>query len=492
MKLVVSSRRSLRLELPKRGFLMLKKSRFLLIILYIFISIFCYADIIWQDGFETETGWTLSGEFEIDSPQGLGGDYGNPDPQTAYEGSQVLGVDLTGLGDYPGDYENNLADREYYAISPPIDCSLVIDVQLSFLKWLGIEQPAYDHAYIDISNDDGSSWLEIWTNDAVISDTNWSLWNFDISDFVDLHNFVRIRFSVGSTDGSWLYCGWNIDNIEVSGTMVDFGAIGGTVYDAQTQEPIENAQIMSQFGFTYTDENGVFLLNGVPEGFRSITIIALGYLNLTLNDIEVFADDTTYVNCEMEIDASIPPEPENLTAEIYYDNNVHLFWEPPEESEAIFLAYNIYRNDVVIQSVLEEEYYDLDIIPGIYSYYVTAVYDVGSSLPSNEVDVEITGSGIEDFQLTIDDFRLTNYPNPLNSSTTISFNLTTEHTESTEINIYNIKGQKVKRYSIDKGQFSIVWNGEDEFGKQVSSGIYFYNLRVDGEIKASRKCLLLR
>ncbi|MCK4311220.1 MAG: right-handed parallel beta-helix repeat-containing protein, partial [Candidatus Cloacimonetes bacterium] len=52
--------------------------------------------------------------------------------------------------------------------------------------------------------------------------------------------------------------------------------------------------------------------------------------------------------------------------------------------------------------------------------------------------------GIDDCQLTIVDFRLHNYPNPFNPETTITFNLTTEHTESTELIIYNIKGQKIK------------------------------------------------
>ena len=478
----------------------MKFSQINILLLIFVLPIFCFADLIWQDGFEAESGWTLSGEFEIDAPQGLGGEHGNPDPQTAYEGTKVLGVDLTGLGDYHGDYENNLADREYYAISPPVDCLIFIDVQLSFLKWLGIEQPQYDHAYIDISNDDGSSWFEIWTNDATISDLNWSQWSFDISEFADLHNSIRIRFSVGSTDGSWLYCGWNIDNIVISGTMVGFGAIEGTVYDFQTSEPIENAQIMSQFGFTYSDENGDFLLNDVPEGFRSITVIALGYLNLTLENIEVNADDTTYVNCEMEVDPSIPPEPENLNAAIYEDNNAHLFWEPPEDSEHIFLAYNVYRNDVVIASVLEEEHDDLDLVPGIYIYFVTAFYDVGSSLPSNEIEVEITGNGIDDEQLIDDDHRLSNYPNPFGSSTTISFNLTTEHTENKEINIYNIKGQKVKTLDLSgncrinvkatESLSHIVWNGKDESGKQVSSGIYFYNLK-NGKYSFTRKMLLI-
>ncbi len=88
-----------------------------------------------------------------------------------------------------------------------------------------------------------------------------------------------------------------------------------------------------------------------------------------------------------------------------------------------------------------------------------------------------------------------NYPNPFNPSTTISFQLISEHTESTEINIYNIKGQKVKQLVSDQrsaGQYSVIWDGLDDIGKPVGSGIYFYNLRIDGKSIDTKKCLLVR
>jgi len=86
-----------------------------------------------------------------------------------------------------------------------------------------------------------------------------------------------------------------------------------------------------------------------------------------------------------------------------------------------------------------------------------------------------------------------NYPNPFNPSTTILFS-TTESTENTEIIIYNIKGQIVKtllKNSCESGNRSVVWNGDDESGKKVCSGIYFYKLKT-GKYSKTRKMLLLR
>ena len=89
---------------------------------------------------------------------------------------------------------------------------------------------------------------------------------------------------------------------------------------------------------------------------------------------------------------------------------------------------------------------------------------------------------------------LQNYPNPFNPSTTISFNLTTESTESTELVIYNLKGQKVKQLiseQLSAGQHTVSWNGKDQTGKQVSSGIYLYKLST-GKIDQTRKMILLK
>jgi len=86
---------------------------------------------------------------------------------------------------------------------------------------------------------------------------------------------------------------------------------------------------------------------------------------------------------------------------------------------------------------------------------------------------------------------LKNYPNPFNPTTTISFS-TTEITDNTEINIYNLKGQKIRKYSIFNNQSSITWDGKDDNGQEVSSGIYFYNLTVPNAESVTRKMVLLK
>jgi len=94
--------------------------------------------------------------------------------------------------------------------------------------------------------------------------------------------------------------------------------------------------------------------------------------------------------------------------------------------------------------------------------------------------------------ILINEINLFNYPNPFNPTTTITFSLNTENTEDTELVIYNIKGQKIRQYSILNIQSSIVWDGRDENNQPVSSGIYFYKLKVDNREIDTKKCLLLK
>lgn len=176
---------------------------------------------IFEDGFETDLGWTNVGEFERGTPTGNGGvSYGNADPASAYSGLNVLGVDLTGLGVNAYDYEPSLADRAYTSTSPTFDCSEFNNTTLNFYRWLNVEQPAYDHAYIDISSDNGSTWTNLWANSATMEESAWTQVNYDISAYADGQSTVKIRFCLGSTDSGWQYSGWNIDDFVINGEGV--------------------------------------------------------------------------------------------------------------------------------------------------------------------------------------------------------------------------------------------------------------------------------
>jgi hypothetical protein len=108
----------------------------------------------------------------------------------------------------------------------------------------------------------------------------------------------------------------------------------------------------------------------------------------------------------------------------------------------------------------------------------------------------ITFVGIGENHFELASTQLFNFPNPFSTSTKISFNLHRRDAESAEIKIYNIKGQLVKEFKIRNSKLKIsgevVWDGRDQSGKQLSSGLYFYQLKSGDEIADTKKCLLLR
>jgi hypothetical protein len=84
-----------------------------------------------------------------------------------------------------------------------------------------------------------------------------------------------------------------------------------------------------------------------------------------------------------------------------------------------------------------------------------------------------------------------NFPNPFNPST--SFSLSLPEASDYAIRIYNITGQSVKSYSghLEAGVHTIVWDGRNDQGSSVASGVYFYKAEAKG-FSDTRKMMMLK
>jgi flagellar hook assembly protein FlgD len=84
-----------------------------------------------------------------------------------------------------------------------------------------------------------------------------------------------------------------------------------------------------------------------------------------------------------------------------------------------------------------------------------------------------------------------NYPNPFNPTTTIEFSLAQQ--QKVRIDIYNIKGEKVKTLvnsTLPADNHKVVWNGNDDNQRQVASGMYFYKMQTQGFSKTHKMLLI--
>ena len=122
-----------------------------------------------------------------------------------------------------------------------------------------------------------------------------------------------------------------------------------------------------------------------------------------------------------------------------------------------------------------------------------------SNDPNNpEYEVQLLGSGYEPTgtgtELPLITEVKQNYPNPFNPETTISFSISEVNGEAVKLEIYNIRGQLIKSIineRIDAGYHNVIWNGENNIGQKVASGIYFYKFKA-GDYQKIRKMLLIK
>jgi hypothetical protein len=128
----------------------------------------------------------------------------------------------------------------------------------------------------------------------------------------------------------------------------------------------------------------------------------------------------------------------------------------------------------------------INLQPGEFRIYTTV------KLPTPEPDIINDVERIDEDKVVKDFLLGQNYPNPFNPSTEIKFHIARQSFVS--LKIYDLLGREIKTLvseELDNGVYIVDWNGDNNFGEKVSSGIYFYRIEAGSYIN-SRKMLLLK
>lgn len=102
-----------------------------------------------------------------------------------------------------------------------------------------------------------------------------------------------------------------------------------------------------------------------------------------------------------------------------------------------------------------------------------------------------TVTPVEDLPPLVNDMDQ-NFPNPFNPSTTIGFSV--GQASPVSIAVYNVKGELIRtllKDNLAEGRYTAIWNGKNDDGMSVASGVYFCRLEI-GDFKAVKKMLLLQ
>ena len=158
--------------------------------------------------------------------------------------------------------------------------------------------------------------------------------------------------------------------------------------------------------------------------------------------------------------------------------SVHLEWNPGSLSDPYRLSLSdLETGRTLVEDMRDVSQYDLSVSSELT--YVTVIR--GSSKPGGSIE-SLPGRYVLEQC----------YPNPFNPSTEIRFGLPTSG--HTLLEIYNVLGQKI-RVLVDRGMpegwHTVSWDGTDDHGRSLSTGVYLYRLTVN-EFTDSRKMLLLK
>lgn len=263
-------------------------------------------------------GWTLGGEWQVGTPQGRGGSFGQADPVEAYNNSKVLGHDLTGLGAFPGDYEPNVTES---ARMPAQNGTTWANSKLIIYKRLNVGSE--DDAMVFLWTNNG---LPIYrSNGTTVTDGAYQMVSWDISQRADGAQAVAVEFKQKS-DGGRNYSGWNIDDVIIkNGALPDYaacGACGGGPSFAGVVSAVDNDACGST-GVTVswntavswgTGTGGTYhIYRGTTPGFvpSPANRIAYGVAGLAYNDTTAPAGGTLYYLVRAENNETCSSGPQN-------------------------------------------------------------------------------------------------------------------------------------------------------------------------------------
>lgn len=286
------------------------------------------------------------------------------------------------------------------------------------------------------------------------------------------------------------------------------GQISGTVTDDSTGLPIEGAALVAigtvpipwhhwPLHRVFTDENGDYTFENLPDIPFKIFIYAQGYYGEFYDNVHHFSDATPITPDADNIDISLAPRIEpgirSLAGRIF-DSDGHFV-----NSGVVYLLSDGQVIDITATDI--EGYYGFaDLDPGTYEVSVFSPYGEGiSGSPIDLVfgnnynaDVVIAVTSTDDNVPLPQKTSLSqNYPNPFNARTTISFNL--DSRRQVELTVYNIIGQKIVTLqdgSMAPGEHRVVWDGKDGAGHEVASGVYYYRLVTGDKAETKRMTML--
>ena len=309
-----------------------------------------------------------------------------------------------------------------------------------------------------------------------------------------------------------------VPNIDVSADSLDFGIVIVGTDSLKTLTVSNNGDISLSVTeiYTNTDEYSVDLTSFdlEPDEFQNLTItFAPSYEGTILDTLTILSNDPDEPVVEVALQGQgfipipiIQVSADSLDFGVVIIGSDSLNTLNVTNIGTLTLSVtNIYTNTDeysvnLIEFNLEPEenqVLEITFAPGYEGVILDTLF-IESNDPVKPVyPVSLQGEGAPLVNSGDDNIPLIttlgkNYPNPFNPETTINFAL--HEPAFTRIEIFNIKGQKIKTLineHLEARHYQIIWNGTDDSESSVASGIYLYRMSAD-KFTETRKMLLVK
>ena len=365
------------------------------------------------------------------------------------------------------------------------------EIRNNFKDYLGIDSLIV----IEPMNGDGTGHIDMFCK--LLSDTLFIVGEYENpevsypGDYELLNNLAEYLGSLYNLDGRQ----FKVERIPMPPFY--YGGPAGTINYTYTNSLIINDKVLVPiYGFE-TDEEALQIYSDLmPEneiiGLNSGFIIqywgathCVTSEHFSENPLIVLHEeiDSLQYNSSSQIKFRLNPKFEESQGSVFYKS----------ESEEYFTEVMAELNNGIWTA-------NLPAMTEDFCYYITGnatsgVYEFEVTLPEFAPSVTFpvqVGNVYASADVISPEVSISNYPNPFNPTTMISFSI--PEASNVEFSIFNIKGQKVKTLvspNLEKGTHSIIWNGTDENNQSVASGIYFYKLK-NGNCQRVKKMLLLK
>ena len=255
---------------------------------------------------------------------------------------------------------------------------------------------------------------------------------------------------------------------------------------------------------TLSDQNGDYQLGVLPgtitmlsaqkDGYTTISPAFGGvYMNVTVTEGQTvsgkdfgFELDDAY---QISISGTVTFNDGSAASNVYVA--AENYWE--ESPEGFLITYTDGSGNYLFENVLDGDYQVGVYYEGYSSIPPMRYFDLWGWEMTGQDFVLSQGTGVESKDRNLKPLTIKlaqNFPNPFNPTTTISFDLPAA--AQVEVNIFNAAGQKIRTLvnsGMNAGTHQIEWEGRNDTGQKVTSGVYLYQLKTNNYAKVMKMIL---